>query len=362
MIPLVHQAPEYFCVFSNRLLFNQRALGSCPAARRESNRSGMKQQAGQLFEIDGNPIPSKAHHGKLAMRDGTMIRYARFEAAGRPLKGTVVLVQGRNECIEKYFETIGDLAARGFSVFTYDLRGQGGSDRLIGDPRRGYVEDFDHYVADLEQIFEELVLPDCRPPYYVVAHSTGGLVALLSAPAMINRVRRMMLTAPLLRFATTPLSMTRLRQVVGLLYFLGLGTRYFGAGPRSAEPAPFATNRLTTDRTRYTRNQALYQAYPELALGGPTVAWIRAACRAVDRVSEPDFMARIYIPTLFVAAGADEVVSTTAIEEYAHMLRSGSLLTVDGARHELLQEADIYREQVLAAFDAFIPGSDEAAA
>jgi lysophospholipase len=32
------------------------------------------------------------------------------------------------------------------------------------------------------------------------------------------------------------------------------------------------------------------------------------------------------------------------------------MLTVDGARHELLQEADIFREQVLAAFDAFVPG------
>ena len=40
-------------------------------------------------------------------------------------------------------------------------------------------------------------------------------------------------------------------------------------------------------------------------------------------------------------------------------MRSGSLLTIDGARHEILQEADIYREQFLAAFDAFIPGTGE---
>ena len=34
---------------------------------------------------------------------------------------------------------------------------------------------------------------------------------------------------------------------------------------------------------------------------------------------------------------------------------------IDGARHEILQEADIYREQLLAAFDAFIPGTDDTA-
>ena len=33
-------------------------------------------------------------------------------------------------------------------------------------------------------------------------------------------------------------------------------------------------------------------------------------------------------------------------------------MTIDGARHEILQEADRYREQFLAAFDAFVPGTD----
>ena len=321
----------------------------------------MEQQAGQLYEVDGNPVPPKTHYGKLAMRDGTMIRYARFEATGRPLKGSVLLIQGRNECIEKYFETATDLSARGFGVLTYDLRGQGGSDRLIPDPQRGYIDSFDHYVSDLEEIFENVVLPDCRPPYYAMAHSTGGLVAIMAAPQMINRIRRMVLTAPLLRFARSTVSMSRLHRIASILYFLGLGTRYLGSGPRPAEPPPFATNVLTTDRARYARNQAIYKAHPELALGGPTVAWIRAVCRAIERVTDPAFMARVHIPTLFVAAGSDEVVSTPAIEEYAERLRSGSLLTVDGARHELLQETDLYREQVLAAFDAFVPGTDEAA-
>ena len=63
---------------------------------------------------------------------------------------------------------------------------------------------------------------------------------------------------------------------------------------------------------------------------------------------------------LFIAAGADAVVSTPAIEHYVRRVKSGSLLTIDGARHEILQEADIYREQFFAAFDAFVPGSDPA--
>ena len=55
---------------------------------------------------------------------------------------------------------------------------------------------------------------------------------------------------------------------------------------------------------------------------------------------------------------SDEVVSTESIEVYVRHLRAGSLVTLDGARHEVWQEADIFREQLLAAFDVFIPGTD----
>ena len=60
--------------------------------------------------------------------DGVNLRFARWTPPpGR--KGTVVVLQGRTESIEKYFETVRDLRARGFAVATFDWRGQGLSDR-----------------------------------------------------------------------------------------------------------------------------------------------------------------------------------------------------------------------------------------
>ncbi|MBP0587952.1 alpha/beta fold hydrolase, partial [Mycobacterium tuberculosis] len=79
----------------------------------------------------------------------------------------------------------------GFAVATFDWRGQGGSSRLLKDPLRGHVRSFDHYAADLELLFASVLLPDCRGPFYVLAHSTGALAALLAAPALANRIRRM---------------------------------------------------------------------------------------------------------------------------------------------------------------------------
>ena len=56
-------------------------------------------------------------------------------------------------------------------------------------------------------------------------------------------------------------------------------------------------------------------------------------------------------------AGHDQIVSTPAIDEFAIRLRAGSHLIVPGSRHELLMEQDRFRAQVLAAFDAFVPGT-----
>ena len=117
------------------------------------------------------------------------------------MRGTVVILHGRTEFIEKYFETVNDLRRRGFAVAAFDARGQGGSARLLGNPRKGHVRDFADHVNDFETIMQEVVLPDCPPPYYVLAHSTGATVALLSAERLRTQIERMVLTAPLLALA-----------------------------------------------------------------------------------------------------------------------------------------------------------------
>lgn len=312
-----------------------------------------------LHEIPGNPVPERTSADHFTTFDGKRLRYALVKAVGRPLKGTVVLMQGRNECLEKYFETASDLSKRGFGVAMFDWRGQGGSDRLTRNQQRGHVRSFFDYTRDLDTFFEEVVLPDCRGPYYVLAHSAGALIALLGAPSMVNRVRRMVLIAPFLAYKGYPVSMTTARRLTSALYYLGLGWMYAAWGARPKGGTPFAENKLTSDPVRYARNIQFGDTFAPLSLGGPTVAWIRAACQAAEIVQDPAFMTRIKVPVMFIGAGADEVVSTKLVADYARKLRGGAMLTIDGARHEILQEADLYREQFFAAFDAFIPGTDE---
>ncbi|PWJ73865.1 lysophospholipase [Pseudaminobacter salicylatoxidans] len=311
-----------------------------------------------LYDIPENPKPEGGTSGFFTARDGKKLRYAHFPAIQRPLKGTVVLLSGRNECIEKYFETIRDLAARGFGVAIFDWRGQGASDRVIRNPAKGHINSFKDHEHDLESFFSEIVLPDCRGPFYILAHSTGALVALQAAPSLANRVQRMMLLTPFLAPYKSPLSVRGIRRLAASYHWTGLGRLPIPGARDTRVPEPFWQNKVTSDPARYERNSLIYQTYPQLATGAPTMGWVRAAAMAIAHVQDPAFMAALKVPVLLIAAGADTVVSNYAIEAYAHRLRVGSMLTIHGARHELLQEADLFREQLLGAFDAFIPGSD----
>jgi lysophospholipase len=309
-----------------------------------------------LVSIPANPVPDGAVTGILKTRDGVALRYARWPPPpGR--KGTVCLFQGRAEFIEKYFETIRDLRARGFAVATLDWRGQGLSDRALRNSHKGYVRSFSQYQIDLEAFVNEVVLPDCPPPVFALAHSMGATVLLRAANAGQRWFDRMVLLAPMIALPGLRRSRAS-RSLVRSLRLLGLGSLYVPGGDAAVmQQRPFIGNLLTSDPVRYARNVAVLEAEPKLAIGWPTVAWADAAFRVMKQFSEPAFPAGIRQPILIIAAGQDAIVSTAAIDDFASRLRAGSHLIVPGARHELLMEADRFRLQTLAAFDAFVPGT-----
>jgi lysophospholipase len=311
-----------------------------------------------LVSIPANPVPEDVVTGTLKTPDGVSLRFARWAPPpGR--KGTVCLFQGRAEFIEKYFETVRDLRARGFAVATLDWRGQGFSERMLGNPRKGYIRDFAQYDIDLETFVREVVLPDCPPPVFALAHSMGATVLLRAAYQGHRWFDRMVLLAPLISLPGMRRSQLT-RMLVKTLRLTGFGSAYVPGGDASVMmQRPFNGNLLTSDPVRYARNVAVLEADPKLGIGWPTVAWTDAAFKMMRRLADPAFPTRIRQPILIIAAGQDQIVSTPAIDEFAIRLRAGTHLIVPGSRHELLMEQDRFRQQVLAAFDAFVPGTLE---
>src|SRR5215469_9071034 len=181
-----------------------------------------------LVSIPANPVPDNAVTGTIKTIDGAELRFARWpSAAGR--KGTVCVFSGRSEMIEKYFETVRDLLERGFTVAMIDWRGQGHSARRLRDPRKGYVRDFADYEIDVETFVQQVVLPDCPPPFFALAHSMGGTVLLRTAFAGKRWFDRMVLSAPMIDLPGRTTSFPA-RALLKSMRLLGMGGRYIPGG------------------------------------------------------------------------------------------------------------------------------------
>jgi lysophospholipase len=209
-----------------------------------------------LYPTPGNAIPPGVAVTFIRASDGTRLRTASWQALDQA-RGTVVLLQGRTEAIEKYFETVGELRARSLAVATLDWRGQGGSARALADPLKGHVGDFSEYLDDLDSLMSEVVEPTCPRPHYVLAHSMGGLIALHALYEWPKRFACLVTTAPLLGIRTP------LPTLVRFLARLGPAESFVPGGARFNPLAEtFEENPVTRDPHRFARTVEIFRAQP----------------------------------------------------------------------------------------------------
>ena len=162
-----------------------------------------------------------------------------------------------------------------------------------------------------------------------------------------------MVSAPFLGLASTRPSPRTVRFVSRLMCLMGFGGR---ASRRDRDYSKFEGNAVTSDPRRFARNQAIFDAYPELTLGPPTWRWVYECLKAGRKVVSPTYLQSITVPTLILGPTADRVASYPEIERMSRYFRAGKLIPIDGSEHEVFQEAEKYRAQAMAALLAFIPG------
>lgn len=314
-------------------------------------------EAAVLFATEGNAVPAGAVVAWLTARDGVRLRAAHWPPLAAAPLGTVLLLQGRAEFIEKYFETVQELRARGFHVATLDWRGQGGSQRLTKDARRGHIRRFADFGLDLAALVTWAEAQGLPQPWFCLAHSMGGAIALTALHDRTLAVERLVTTAPMIGIHDIPRPNAAL-WLARTLRAGGRGKSYVpGGGATSIATRPFKGNKLTTDPVRYARNADIAGQFPQLAIGDPTVGWVATCFGQMKKFAGLRYPLQIQTPVLVIAAGSDEIVSTPVVERFALRLKAGSAITLRGARHEILMENDALRSQFWAAFDAFVPGS-----
>ncbi len=284
----------------------------------------------------------------LTAQDGVRIRAGLWHAGAT--RGTVFLLPGRSEYVEKYGRSAGVLAQAGYATLTVDWRGQGLADRLpkdrmVKDRMIGHVGDFAEYQADMAALLEFATGRGLPQPYYMLSHSMGGCIGLRSLMAGLP-FRAAAFCAPMWGIVMADW----LRPLVAVLAttarWLAFDHRYApGTGPQTyVTEVPFVGNLLTTDAEMwdYMRQQAL--AHPELPLGGPSLGWLKAAlaeCGALRRLASPA------CPVICGLGSQERIVDVRQVHERMARWPGGRLDLYPGAEHEVLMERPATREAFL---------------
>jgi lysophospholipase len=289
-------------------------------------------------------------------RSGARLRYALWDARGTA-RGTVVLMPGRTEFIEKYAtEVVGELLARGFSVMSMDWRGQGLSDRALADRDKGHIDDFATYVADFQLFLEQVVNPTAAPPALALCHSMGSHIVLRAlAENGSGPFSAALFASPMTALAQEWM----LRSFLALVpAWAGMEERYLPrSGPYGTAEKKFEGNVLTGDERRFRLTERWFAADPRLRLGGPTIGWGRQAARSMALLRTPGFLERIELPAVVVSAAADTLVDTSTHAPVARRMRHGEFVSIAGSRHEIMMETDAIRARFWEVFDRMAKGT-----
>ncbi len=288
--------------------------------------------------------PTGGHAVWLRASDGVRLRAAVWPGGGH---GTVLLLPGRTEYIEKYGRAAADLAVRGFTTVALDWRGQGLADRPLADKMSGHVEDFSQDQKDLDAVFQFALEQNLPKPFFILSHSMGGCIALRGLMRALP-FQAAAFTAPMWGISMSPWMRPAATVVSTLAHVFGQSHRY--APGTTAKTyvleAPFANNVLTTDADMYGYMRSQISQHPDLALGGPTIGWLHCAlaeCRALARLPSPS------IPALCALGTAERVVDTAPIHSRMRNWPDATFDLYPNAEHEIMMETPAMR---LRLFDS----------
>ena len=239
--------------------------------------------------------------------------------------GAIALVHGYGDHGGRHTWFGEDMAARGYAVYAYDLRGHGQSTGT-----RGQIKRFDDYLDDTAIFLDEVRRRQPGKPVVLLGHSLGGLICARFAEERPCDVRALIFSSPFFSLTVQPEPL-----------------KLFGAKVLSAVwPGRDIGN--TVMAADLSHDQAVVDAYVTDPLvhhvatarwAAETMAAQEAAMAAAPRVTLP----------LLLLYGKDDEVADPAFAE-AFFAQAGSqdkkLIHYEGFYHELFNEVD--RAQVFA--------------
>ncbi|SEA49643.1 alpha/beta hydrolase [Microbulbifer marinus] len=232
--------------------------------------------------------------------------------------GVVVISHGLGEHSGRYRQLARDLNRSGYSVYALDHYGHG-----LSDGKRGHIDDFAHYSADLHNFIRLVKQDNPGCGLHLLGHSMGGVIATGCA-VRHGGIDSLVLSAPGFRGATEPggLELWLLQRLVKLLPSLAL------------------PNRL--DIRGICRDEAVIAAYQadELVHDRVSLQWFSTFLR--EREFLYPRLSQITEPCLMLLPEGDRLVDVATSRAWFDRLgsRAKQLHVFPGAYHEVFNEVE----------------------
>jgi lysophospholipase len=305
--------------------------------------------------MDHAPFDRRAHPPGMRLSewrapDGWLHRRMDWPAEPGAQRGSLLFAGGRGDFVEKYLEAFAYWQRRGWSVTSFDWRGQG---RSRGQGTRGDVHRFDTLTQDFAALVEEWRAAN-PGPHVVVGHSMGAHMLLRLLVEHPQQLAAAVLVAPMIEVNSAPLPTWAARLIAGTASRIGLARRPLWGAPLARAPVGSKRQQALTNCPDRYRDEAFWWEWDEgFAPSPPTFGWLRAAYRSA-RLFTPRRLARIGLPVLLVGVERDRLVSAAAIRRTAAALPRAQLAMFGDCAHEILRERDAPRLAALARIDAFL--------
>ncbi|MBQ3483248.1 MAG: alpha/beta hydrolase [Clostridia bacterium] len=274
-------------------------------------------------------LAARREDGFFEGHGGVQLRYVYYRADA-PC-GTVFLLHGLGESVEKYRELCYYFLLENRSVVLYDHRGHGLSTREA-DETVTHVRAFSQYVDDLDAAVRRFA--DTPAPHDLFSHSMGGAIAALYLERGGDFFRRAILTAPMIAPTRKGLPMW-----ATVAY-----CRFAERRGRGAERVRFLRPFSKKESFRYShaRSRARFETYYRFKQendghwnGPPTYSWTAEAYRVPRAILKKGAPERVRAEVRLYSAEHDLLVAAAPQRKFAARVPHATFVPVKNAKHEI---------------------------
>jgi len=264
---------------------------------------------------------------KWKTNDGLEIYSKAWLPSGKA-RGVVCLVHGVGEHIGRYQADGEALAAGGYILAGFDLRGFGKS-----EGQRGHTPSLEAYFDDIDLFLGEVTRRYPGLPRFLYGHSMGGILVLAYTPLRKPAISGVISTAPGLKNALQEQKLkVFLSKVLGGI--IPTVTINSGVDAQMLSRDPLVADLYTNDPLVHTL---------------VTMAWGKSLLKAIDLAMEN--APRFPLPLLLMNGSKDELAYPSGAQLYADLAPKDKLTFKmwEGFKHELHtdpEKAEVFRVMI----------------